>query len=317
MFRVGVVGAGRLARTHIRHLQRVTETRVSVFDVVEERAKAFASDVNGTAIPTFEELVNVCDAVMIVTPNDCHAPYAIKAIKAGKHVFIEKPLDVSTSTAKPILDAAATAKGSILVGHVLRHFSVFKLAHEQIVNGGVGTPAAIRMTRGGRMPGGADSWFADHTKSGGAFIDLGVHDFDWLIWTLGKPSQVYAKSVGAATGHGADYGLATVTFENGTLAHVESNWMDENDPHVAFEVCGSDGMIEYDSRRANSMRSGAWGSQSFLPDDDPFYLQMRNFYGVCSGGETPNVSLLDAYAALELGEGAAKSARTGQPVFFR
>jgi predicted dehydrogenase len=316
MLRVGIIGAGRLARTHVRHLQRVTDAWFSVFDVVPNAATKMAEEIGGQVAESVEALLDASDAVLIVTPNHVHADFAVAAINAGKHVFVEKPLTVSTATATPILEASQKATGVVLVGHVLRHFPMYRQAHDSVIAGAVGTPSAIRMTRGGRMPGGEGSWFADHSKSGGAFIDLGVHDFDWLLWTLGKPTQVYAKSVGAKTGNGPDYGLATVSFANGAVAHVESTWMDENEPYVAFEVCGSGGMIEYDSRRVNTLKMGAFSAQNFLPNDDPFYRQMRNFVNAIRGEETVAVTVQEAYDALHLGESALTSAKTGQPVWF-
>jgi predicted dehydrogenase len=315
MFRVGIIGAGRLARTHVRHLKRVTDASFSVYDINSEAAVAMANEIGGLAV-SLDQVIAQSDAVMVVTPNNAHADYTIQAIESGKHVFVEKPLSTDTATAKPILDAKSKGSGIVLVGHVVRHFAMFRQAHDFVVSGGIGTPSAIRMTRGGRMPGGAGSWFANHSMSGGAFIDLGVHDFDWLLWTLGKPTQVYARSVGAATSQGVDYGLATVSFENGAVAHVESTWMDENESYVAFEVCGSEGMIEYDSRKVNTLKMGSFSAQNFVADDDPFYRQMRNFYLACQGQEKPAVTVDDAYAALSLAEAAISSAKSGQPVRF-
>lgn len=307
----GIVGAGRLARTHVRHLKNVGEFEYYVFDLNSDSTVSMANEIGGTPVSSFEALLSAVDAVLIVTPNDCHGDYAVEAIQQGKHVFVEKPIEVSTEKAKPLLDASANAKTVVASGHVLRHFAMFKSAHEIVKSGKLGRVASVRMTRGGRMPGGANGWFADHSRSGGVFIDLGVHDFDWLLWTIGTPTQITANSVGAKSGIGPDYGTATISFENGAIAHVESTWMDEADPHVAFEVCGSEGMIQYDSRQNNTLRIGVNGEQNFALEDDPFYLQMKDFVEACQGRENRTVSILEAFSALSLAEKALESAKAG------
>ena len=191
---------------------------------------------------------------------------------------------------------------------------MYRKAHDLVQSGAVGTPAAIRMTRGGGMPGGADGWFADHSLSGGIFIDLAIHDFDWLLWTVGKVKEVYAKSVGANTGKGPDYGLATLTFENGCVAHVESTWMDPQESRTAFEICGPEGMLDYDSRNTPTLRTGPKLEQNHLPEDDPFFLQLNDFVTCAKANQPAKITIQEAFAALELAEACRASAATGKPV---
>ncbi|HLO99728.1 MAG TPA: Gfo/Idh/MocA family oxidoreductase, partial [Fimbriimonas sp.] len=239
---------------------------------------------------------------------------AWKAIAAGKHTFIEKPIEVSYSTALPILDAAEKADVVVTVGHVLRYFGMYRKAHDVVKSGQLGKPAAVRMSRTGIMPGGVNNWFGDHSLSGGVFIDLAVHDFDWLLWTLGPAKSVFAKSIGATTGQGKDYGLATIEFEIGALAHVEASWMETEAGRTAFEVCGSEGMLEYDSRNVPTLRQGNSLEQHHLPDDDPFYLQLLNFVRAAQGESAQAVTVREACEALRLAEAALESAKTGQLV---
>ncbi len=316
MFTVGIVGAGRLSHVHVRHLSRLPDIRFVTFDMHPERAKALADECGGSVCESFDEMLTRVDAVDIITPNDAHAEYATKAIRAGKHTFIEKPLEVSTIAAEGILEAAKDSKATVTVGHVVRYFAMYRRAHEIVKAGGVGKPAAIRMTRGGGMPGGEGGWFADHSRSGGVFIDLAVHDFDWLLWTLGPVTEVYAKSVGAKVGMGVDYGIATLTFADGAVANVESTWMDPTESRTAFEVCGSEGMIEFDSRNCPTLRSGGRLDQSFLPEDDPFFLQLKTFVECAREGKPAPISVQDAFEALRVAEACLKSAKSGQPIFL-
>jgi predicted dehydrogenase len=316
MFTIGVVGAGRLSRVHLRHLSNIPDTAFVVFDQILASAEALVTEYSVVVAKTYEELLSQVDAVDIILPNDVHAEFALKAINAGKHTFIEKPLDISLEAAKPVLDAANKSSVTVQVGHVLRYFSMYRKAHDMVKSGAVGAPAAIRMTRGGGMPGGESGWFGDHSRSGGVFIDLAIHDFDWLLWTIGPVKEVYAKSVGAKTGNGPDYGLATLTFESGCVAHVESTWMDNQESRTAFEICGPNGLLDYDSRNTPTLRTGSKLEQQHLPGDDPFFMQLNDFVASARAGQPGKISIQEAYNALELAEACLKSAQSGKPVFL-
>ena len=317
MFTIGIVGAGRLSRVHLRHLSNIPDTAFVVFDQKPASAEALVTEYSGVVAKSYEDLLDRVDAVDIILPNDVHAEFALKAIKSGKHTFIEKPLDISCAAAKPVLDAANESNVTVQVGHVLRYFSMYRRAHDMVKSGAVGNPAAIRMTRGGGMPGGESGWFGDHSRSGGVFIDLAIHDFDWLLWTIGPVKEVYAKSVGAKTGNGPDYGLATLTFESGCVAHVESTWMDSQESRTAFEICGPSGLLDYDSRNTPTLRTGSKLEQHHLPADDPFFMQLRDFVASARAGKPANISIQEAYNALEIAESCLESARSGKPVFLK
>ena len=313
MIRVGFVGAGRLGRVHARHLMRLPDVSVGAFDVVPESASSFASELGGSAFSSLDELLEKSDAVAVVTPSDLHAEYAVAALEAGKHVFIEKPVTLSTEAAAPI-EAACRPELVCTVGQVLRWFPMYRQAHELVKAGEIGVPAALRMSRGGGLPGAGRAWFEDHSKSGGAFIDLGVHDFDFLLWTFGPVTEVVARSVGAKTGSGADYGLATLTFASGAVGHVESTWMDADDPGMSFEFCGSEGMLEWNSRSTGTVRGMGRVDGHFMPDDDPFFGQMKEFVSAIRESRPAAVSLADGVAAVRVAEAALESARSGARV---
>ncbi|PMZ00384.1 gfo/Idh/MocA family oxidoreductase, partial [Pseudomonas sp. FW306-02-F02-AB] len=86
-----------------------------------------------------------------------------------------------------------------------------------------------------------------------------IHDFDWLRWTLGEVKSLYSRSVQARHGEGPDYCLTTLTFESGAIAHVESTWMDPSGFRTTFEVAGSAGLIQHDSRETSSLRTHTIG----------------------------------------------------------
>lgn len=323
MLRLGIVGAGRLAGVHLRHLKPLLAEQsggeLYVFDRNPDRSAEFAAQNGGTVVDSFQHLLDTVDVVDIVTPNDAHAEFTIDAAKAGKHVFVEKPLAHNLETARKVVSELEGHTASVvMVGHVVRYFPEFRRAAGLIDSGKIGRVAAARVRRGGGVPQGAQGWFTDHTRSGGVFIDLAVHDFDWLIQRFGSVKTVFARSVGAKTMSGPDHGMATLEFHSGVIAHVEATWMDPEGFSVGFDIAGSEGLLQYDSRRASSLRTIKAGEKryegNFTQADDPFRMQFQDFVSAIVSGKPSPVKLAEAFAALEVACAALESARTDRVI---
>ena len=212
-------------------------------------------------------------------------------------MLVEKPMARTVEECAALISVAAKAGVALMPGQVVRFFPEFAAANRAVREGRVGRPAAVRTRRGGKAPKGSDMWFQDHARSGGLLLDLAVHDFDWMLWTFGDVESVFSRSV--RLGHpveGAefegDYALTTLKFKSGCVGHVETTWMDPAGFRVTFEVCGSDGMSEYDSRSVATLRihdaAGSRSESNLAPTDDPFYLELRAFVeGAAKGGKMP------------------------------
>jgi predicted dehydrogenase len=262
-------------------------------------------------------LLDACDIVDVCLPTDLHEEATIQALQAGKHVFLEKPAARTAAGAERIAEAARSAGRVLAVGLVVRVFPEYAQANRTVRSGQIGKPAACRMRRGGPAPSGVDRWFRDPARSGGILLDLAIHDFDWLRWTFGDPKRIYARHVRVEEG---EHALSTLTFASGIVAHVESTWLDPAGFRTAFEVCGSDGMLEYDSRRSPSLRwstsAGVSSEQCYLPSDDPYRRQLEAFLAATRGEGSPVATIEDAIAAQRICEAAIESAETGRVVEF-
>ena len=138
-------------------------------------------------------------------------------------------------------------------------------------------------------------------------------------WTLGEVKSIFSKSLGATKGKGPDYALTTLQFDSGAIAHVESTWMDPSGFRVTFEVCGSGGMIEYDSRFTPSLRTSVDGSPAVNEApldaaDDPYYNQLHGFVTAVQEGKEPPVTGFDGLMAVSIAAAAIESAKTGKVV---
>lgn len=318
MLTIGILGAGGMGNVHARHYRRIDGVELRFFDPDVERAKLFAERHGCACSDSAAALIAASDAVDICLPTDVHTTMALKAISAGRAVLVEKPIAGTLADAVKIIEAARKTQVPLMAGQVVRFFREYATANRVVKSGKIGTPAAARMRRGGLAPKGADSWFMDHHRSGGVLIDLGIHEFDWLRWTFGEVESLFAKSLGAKTMSGPDYALTTLKFDSGVVAHVESTWMDPSGFRATFEVCGSEGMIEHDSRAVASLRTTADGKtmmESPLDgDDDPFYNELRAWVHALETGTEVPVRGEDGMAALAIALAARESAQSGKSV---
>jgi len=306
--KVGLLGVGGMGTMHAERW-RALGAEVTFFDPDAEAVARFG----GGSAASEEALIGSVDVVDVCTPTDIHARLTLMAIAAGKPTFVEKPIARTLAEANQVVAAAESSGVPVMVGQVVRFFAPYRVARDQVLAGSVGKPAAVRMRRGGGAPGG---WFLDHARSGGVILDLAIHDFDWLRWTFGKVSRVYSKSI--SNGSGPDYALSTLTFENGMVAHVESTWMDPSGFRVAFEVCGSEGMFEYDSRLAASVKVHLGGASSYeenLADaDDPYRMELQSFMTAVQSGSPVPVPASEGLESLRVSLAALESAATGRVI---
>jgi UDP-N-acetylglucosamine 3-dehydrogenase len=318
MIRVGILGAGGMGNVHARQYRKMPDVELAFFDPITDKANAFCQRWNCGVAGSAEELLKTCDVIDICLPTNLHHEWALKTIAAGRALFIEKPVARTIEQSAEVLEAADTAGVPFMPGQVVRFFAEFAMGNKLVRDGKVGTPAAARTRRGGPAPGGDRAWFLDHTMSGGVLLDLAIHDFDWLRWTLGEVKHLYARTVGAKTMQGPDYGLTTLTFDSGAVAHVETTWMDPAGFRVTFEVAGSDGLVSYDSRENVGLRTTTQEIKAnetpLSPLDDPYYKELRGFIDAVQNGTTPPVTGYDGFMAVSISMAALESAQTDRVV---
>lgn len=318
MIQIGLIGLGGMGNVHARQYALMPDVSLTVYDVDPERTRQFAERTGARPATSLEETLAIADAVDICLPTDLHLDTGLAAIAAGCAVLMEKPMARYTKEAERLAGFASEAGVILMPGQVVRFFPEFRAAHDAVTSGAIGRPAVARVRRGGKAPVGAGGWFRDPARSGGVLLDLAIHDFDWLRWTLGEVDTVLSRSVAmgdpAWVGPG-DYALTTLQFASGALAHVESTWMDPSGFRTTLEVCGSEGMIQHDSRQSSFLRrtteEGSATENGLMPTDDPYYRELRAFVDAVATGTPPPVTAEDGLAAVRIAEAAVESARTG------
>jgi predicted dehydrogenase len=313
-----------MGNVHARQYRKRSDVELFLYDHTPARAQKFSDTWQVEALDSFEALAARVDVLDICLPTPVHLEIGLKAVAAGKPIFMEKPLARTLAEGVQLANAATKAGVLLTPGHVVRFFPEYAAAKSMVASGRLGKPAAARARRGGGAPSGDQGWFMDHTKSGGILLDLSIHDFDWLRWTLGEVSFLTSRSLGINQMSGPDYALTTMTFDNGCVAHVEGTWMDPGGFRTTFEICGSEGMIQHDSRTNQALRTTvaqAPGEGAPLPayegnlgpSDDPYYKEIDAFLSAVSGA-TPAVTAVDGLKALSIADAAIESAKTGKTV---
>jgi predicted dehydrogenase len=195
MLRIGLVGAGVIARDHLLALKEIEDARVvAVADVALERAQELAATVGAEATPEAAALVGKVDAVWICSPPFLHADQAVAFADAGAHVFCEKPFTLVLEDADRIIAACQRAGVHLMVGQVIRYYPETLEIKRRLEAGEAGEPVyALGRRLTGATLRGLSSWARDPKLSGGFAVESGVHEVDTVRFLAGEVASVAAR----------------------------------------------------------------------------------------------------------------------------
>lgn len=195
--RFGVLGAGRIGRVHSKAIAGTAgASLVAIADPVAKAAQEMV-DAYGCDIRTIDAILNAADidAVVICTPTDTHSDLIEQAVRAGKAVFCEKPVDLSVKRVQDCLKVVAAEKGVLMVGFNRRFDPDFMAVKAAIDAGKIGTVEMVTISS--RDPGAPPAEYI--TRSGGIFRDMTIHDFDMARWLLGEEVETVQAAASVLT----------------------------------------------------------------------------------------------------------------------
>jgi scyllo-inositol 2-dehydrogenase (NAD+) len=263
------------------------------------------------------------EAVIIATPHATHGDLARAALRAGRHVFVEKPLTITADDARSVIATAAGTDRVLLVGHVTRLLPLVRLALERVDAGEIGEPRAAWMIR--HQPLRRQGWMARRGDFGGLLHSPAVHNIDLANRILGRPAWVSAVATGPLQ-EGVEYPdveALLVTYDSGAIASLAAT---VSDPLFGpggtslLRLVGTDGGLQLDVATGSlDVRSGSGMDQVRMPIegwglDDALDEELRSFAAAIHGRERPFVSPVDALHAVAVCEAADRSIATGLPV---
>jgi predicted dehydrogenase len=250
VIKIGVIGAGFAGSFHARAYAKVPGVEVAIVaDQDESRAVALAAEVGARAATDADAILRdpTIALVDVALPTPLHPEFAIRALEAGKHVVIEKPLALSVKEADAIILAAEKSGKFLMVAHILRFWPEYVAIRNVLRSGRLGPPRIATAHRLSNLPQWA-TWFRDPAMTGGTVLDLHIHDLDMMNWLFGRPRRVKAIGAKGDTG-GWDHVITQVEFDTVVASVEASNLMPLDFPFTAgLRVVCDQGVIEYQFR---------------------------------------------------------------------
>jgi predicted dehydrogenase len=334
---IAVVGLGFMGTTHIRAWRAVPGTRIAaVCDAVRlpvDGDLSFGGGNLGPAEPLrldmsvvkatkrIEDLLAdpAIDVVDLCVPTAVHPELAIAALQAGKHVICEKPLARTSAMARRIVEAARSAKGFFMPAMCLRFWPHYAWVKQAVDGGRLGRVLAARFRRVGEPPGWSPE-FLDGARSGGALLDLHIHDADFVQFCFGRPRAVFATGFTLLSG-AIDYVSAIYQVAGGASVTAEGSWLmaEGHGFNMAYTFIFERATVDYDmARGAEALRLFEKGQKPqtiSLDGPDGYVNELSHMAESIRAGRPPSiVTGNDGLAAVEICEAEEESIRTGQIV---
>ncbi len=319
--RVGIVGTGYIGGVHASLLARDERVSIaSVFDIVTERAESLARSTGASVATSADEVIEKTDAVYITTPNTRHTELAIAAIKAGKHVFCEKPMATNLQDAGAVLDAASKSKKVFQVGHNRRFAPVYATLRKLIADGQTPHSAHIKMNRGELIH---PVWVANPETTGGFLFETTIHMFDMMRFLFGEVRRMDAIGSSHEYPEVDDFSVL-IGFENGMHATLcssaDASWLFPFERVEVFFHHQTVTTREMESIVFSEALNGEHRVQSMqlLSKEEKWgYAQEdKAFVDAVEGGTTAPVTALDGYKSVELVDACYRAVRTGERMIF-
>ncbi|MEU5692157.1 Gfo/Idh/MocA family oxidoreductase [Actinosynnema sp. NPDC020468] len=321
--RWGVLGATAFISTRVSPaLHRAEGNRVVAMagrsgrlDVVS----ALAAEFGARAHDGFDALLADpdVDAVYITLPNSLHVPWTVRALEAGKHVLVEKPMALTEADCD-LVDAAAGSR-TVMEAFWYRFHPQQERVAEIIASGEIGSPRLVRASFAFVAPDGADIRF-DPALGGGATWDVGCYAFDVAMWLFGRePLSVRAlehRRAGAVVDTSV---VSTMDFGGGRIAVLDYSL--DHGPRSGYEVQGTLGtIVVHDAwaRDADDARLTVLGPDGardeVLPAVDAYERQALGFAEAVRTGAQPRITAAESRRNARVGSALLRSGATGRDV---
>jgi len=326
----GIVGLGRLGKRHAENIAfKVPGAELVAACSVSDAEIKHAQDnlgINNVYTNYDEMLLNKeLDAIFVASSSNVHCEQIEKALKAGLHVFTEKPLGVNTAETLRVKEVVDAHPDQVfMLGFMRRSDKSYSHAKKMIDEGKIGKPFLVRCY--GLDPDSQALNVIPFLKtSGGLFLDMSTHDADLARWFLGKEA-VSAYAVGGcykypqyADEGDIDNGVAIITFEDSMICMLYVGRTAPNGYQVETEIVGTEGTLRIagipeknDITIYDNTGVVRECSQNFLERfEDAFVREVAEFVKCINEGTKPGVNVNDGIQATKIAEACQKAYETG------
>lgn len=320
--KIGLIGLGAMGRMHFecwlksQHGKLVAvsarnpkllggDWRAASFNLGDQPGALVSFDGMRT-YPEAADLINDpnVEAVDICMPTPFHAPMSIAAMRAGKHVFCEKPMSLSLAECAEMERVSQDTGRSLMVGHCLRYWPQYVKAQEMLASGEFGRALYAGFHRSSAAPAwSADAWYLRGAESGGV-LDMHIHDVDVALWWFGRPQSV------SATGF-ATRGLPLVVdaawrYDDGPTVQLHGAWDRNGGPfRHAFRLVMEKGTLVHDlAADPHALQLLRDGKTETVPcgEASAYRAELDDFAASLAAGRAPQrITPADSRLAVEIG----------------
>jgi UDP-N-acetylglucosamine 3-dehydrogenase len=307
---VAVIGTGGWGKNHVRVYKELASAElVAVCDVNAERAKEVASQFGVKAYTNSTRMLKntEIEAVSVCTWSTKLAGEALKALKAGKHVLVEKPMATNTKQAEKLLETAEQNDLHLTVGFLMRFIPGLQHIREAVENKKIGELVCATARRVSQWP--------ERIGDVGVVKDTAIHDIDVMRYIFNEdPITVYAKTGSMRHIKFEDYAQIMLTYRDGKSAFIESNWLTPYKTRL-LTVTGSGAIM-----RLDYMTQELWieePKENLQPRyswQEPLKLELQHFADCILEKKKPLITGVDGLKALQVAEAALRSSAKNRAI---
>jgi UDP-N-acetylglucosamine 3-dehydrogenase len=310
---VAVIGTGFWGKNHARVYRELPSTElVAICDVDAKRAKDIADQFGVKLYTSSARMLKNKDieAVSICTWSTMLAREALRALRAGKHVLVEKPMATNTRQARRLIEAAEENGLHLTVGFLMRFIPGLQRIREATEKRKIGDLVCITAKRVGQWP--------ERIGDIGVVKDTAIHDIDVMRYISNEdPISVYAKAGSMKNTKFEDYAQIMLAYEGVKSAFIESNWLTPYKTRT-LTVTGSEAIMRLDYITQDLWIESAKESfQPRYPFQEPLKLELQHFAECITEKKKPLISGRDGLKALQIAEAALRSSAKNRMISLK
>ena len=310
MLRIGIVGLGFMGKMHFRCYK--SDTNVEVTAICDADAKQLqnssgvAGNISGAEddldlsnIALYSDLSKMLaeeklDALSIASPTFLHASQTIEALNAGVHVFCEKPMALNSGDCREMAEVAKQSGKTLQIGHCIRFWPEYVQAKEIIDSQKYGKVLAATFQRLSLTPTWSwDNCFLDGKRSGGAMLDLHIHDTDYVQYVFGMPKEVFSRGVIGPSGE-FDHTVTQYLYGNDCVITAEGGWIMAPGFgfEMSFKIMLEKATLVYSSTQEPTFRIFPIDGETIIPEiptGDGYSFEIQHFVDTLSGKAVPSI----------------------------
>ncbi|HEX7058093.1 MAG TPA: Gfo/Idh/MocA family oxidoreductase [Bacilli bacterium] len=305
MIKIGLIGLGFMGRAHLENYLRLEQEGlpiqvVALCDIDQNKLSGQSSggniDAGSSAIDfsRFAKYVSLqemlekeqLDMVDITLPTFLHRDVSVQCLRKGLHVLCEKPMALTVRECEEMVRAAEQNGKTLMIGQCLRFWPAYEYLQEVVEKGTYGNAISGYFYRGGGTPTWG-AWLTQKEKSGGAMLDMHVHDTDMVNWLFGKPEEVSTQARVVIPGSGYDVVSTHYKYADGKVVNAQADWTLQGDYgfEMGFRVNFEHGNIVFQGNVLKVNPEAAPGFIVDLPPDMGYYYELKYFVEALGNNE--------------------------------